>query len=393
MTAILNSITGSLYGCTVKNSLIIDSPSKAQINSVTGTHTGGKSDNDVAIFLISSGPIQYFPRGMDKFFKNLIGIGIYSTTIKEIHQDDLKPYTKLQYLDLLTNNIEVLNDGLFDYNPEMVGIRMDSLKISQIGMNVFGHLQKLLTLHFCGNVCTGRAADNSRTGVLGVLESVKATCGDPEFTKLEEKIKVLEAEAKNLKCDNLQTFNQNRLNFETELKSSKFASSGSLLSRFKILKDVNIEEFHKQKCCQKCCKLDEYHAQNLEKFNNITKSINILEISQTTSFSLLDEKMLRFDENLQGFFYNLNSYNKEMSEKITIIGQKMENFDNMVGTSETNVTEVADKMEQDFEITRKVLFKTLDTKIEELEKRLIKKIENIVGENIKKVLNAIKSEY
>ena len=103
--------------------------------------------------------------------------------------------------------------------------------------------------------------------------------------------------------------------------------------------------------------------------------------------------MLRFEENLQGFFYNLNAYNKEVSEKISIIDQKMNNFDNKVGTSKTNVTEAAEKMKQDFEITRKVLFKTLDTKIEELEKRLIKKIENIVGENIKKVLNAIKSEY
>ena len=183
---------GDKYRCLVENDLTIDSPEKVQIETVSGTHMSGKSNDDEIYFHMIDKPIQYFPRGMEKFFKNLKGIALWGSQIKEIHQEDLKPYQKLENLFFSSSNIEIIEEGLFDFNPDMDTIIFQKSKIFHISPTVFNNLPKLTTLYLEGNKCTNKDATNSRTGTLEVINSVKVLCISTEFLYLDATIKTLE---------------------------------------------------------------------------------------------------------------------------------------------------------------------------------------------------------
>ena len=110
----------SKYCCTVRNTLNIDSSEKAQIEAISGNHISGKTNDDEIYFWINSnGDVKYFPRGLENFYKNLKGILIIGTSIKEFHQEELKPFDKLEYFQLSTSSFEIVEEGLFDFNPNL----------------------------------------------------------------------------------------------------------------------------------------------------------------------------------------------------------------------------------------------------------------------------------
>jgi len=189
---------GEVYRCEVSNNLNIYSPESAEIVAVNGAHMSGKSNNDEIYFHAADKHIEYFPRGLEKFFTKLTGILIWRSKLREIHQDDLKSYTKLKYLNLGENNIEVINDGLFDYQPDIEVFTCGSCKIFHISPTVFDNLHILATLYLGGNKCTSKHSTNNRTGVLEVIKSVKYTCINPSLLKLNEKLKNLEDDYINL---------------------------------------------------------------------------------------------------------------------------------------------------------------------------------------------------
>jgi len=124
---------GKVYVCFVPNSPNITSLDAAQIDDTSGTHKAGyNDDNVVAISVYNKALVHYFPRGLNKFFKNLKGIEIHSTGLKEIHQSDLKDYPKLINLWLWNSNLEIIEENLFEFNPNLEAINLNSNKISRI---------------------------------------------------------------------------------------------------------------------------------------------------------------------------------------------------------------------------------------------------------------------
>lgn len=132
---------GAVYTCKLRNTLNITSP-EITIDSISTNHTSGKSHDDVQGIYDQPGGknIQYFPRGLDKFFKNIIFIDLNNGRIKEISQDDLKVFPLLEALDLFDNNIEAIEAGLFDFNPNLKVIWLTN-KILHIESNVFKCVQ------------------------------------------------------------------------------------------------------------------------------------------------------------------------------------------------------------------------------------------------------------
>ena len=128
---------GDKYRCLVKNNIDIDLRGEEEIKTITGTHMSGKSDDSDIHLHISSKAIQYFPRGMEKFYKNLKGIIIWHSQLKEIHQEDLKSYPDLNNLYLSGNDIEIIEDGLFDYNPDIEVIIFEKTKLFHISPTAF----------------------------------------------------------------------------------------------------------------------------------------------------------------------------------------------------------------------------------------------------------------
>lgn len=96
----------TLYQCNVKNVFKITQPDTI-IESANGAHTKGRSDSMVEyIFINKKGIINYFPSGLKEVFTKLLKIEITEVELMEIHQNDLKPFTDLEFLILDNNQLK-----------------------------------------------------------------------------------------------------------------------------------------------------------------------------------------------------------------------------------------------------------------------------------------------
>lgn len=177
----------SNYCCLVQNSLNITSPETAQIDSVDGSHILNRTKNDEVIFWSDGKIINYFPRGLEKFFKFLTGILVISCHLKEIYAEDLKEYTNLTYLDINDNDIEVLEENLFYYNGKLEAISMHNNKLIHIAPSILDNLDNLVS--FYNIECIGIGANNNRSAVIEVVKAIKRNCSNLEYSRLYKSIK------------------------------------------------------------------------------------------------------------------------------------------------------------------------------------------------------------
>jgi len=210
---------GTIYWCDVQNAVNITSLDAAQVD---GTHQAGyNNDNVEALNLNCKGQLHYFPRGFNKFFKNLKAISIYNCSQKEIHKSDLKEFPKLMNFHMPYNNLEILEENLFEFNPKLEAIDLDYNKISHINPNVFDKLTNLRNFHLESNTCINMGASNNPTAVQNVIKAAKTQCMNSEYSDLTQKIQSLQNESKNL---NLEIFKEKLKNLENEIKNSKFTN-------------------------------------------------------------------------------------------------------------------------------------------------------------------------
>ncbi|KAL7019586.1 hypothetical protein ACKWTF_011173 [Chironomus riparius] len=167
---------GVLYDCEVKNNPNITSKESAQISSVAGSHHWFKNNNDVAGFAVKSQTVHYFPIGLHDTFKNLKLISIKKCGLKEIHQSDLKGFSKLTFLNLAFNDLEVIEKGLFDFNPNLKILGFYESKVTHIDFNAFDNLNKLTYLWVYAIPCINKDIYDSRVDVEEAIGIMKVKC-------------------------------------------------------------------------------------------------------------------------------------------------------------------------------------------------------------------------
>lgn len=169
---------GTIYYCDIKNNPLITSPQTVVIESLSGFHTTDHENFDVNGFRAYRKKIKLFPVGLENYFENLKAIAIYHSGLKEIHQRDLKPFSKLIFLNFYGNKIEFLEEGLFNSNLDLEFIGLGMNKIYYVNSKVFDNLRKLTHLKFAGNKCIDDYAENNATAVLKILDKIKDECGN-----------------------------------------------------------------------------------------------------------------------------------------------------------------------------------------------------------------------
>ncbi|XP_070500152.1 leucine-rich repeat-containing protein 70-like [Chironomus tepperi] len=174
---------GDVYTCQFKYNLNISSPDNAYILSSSGTHLEQKCYDDVLAINSENKDIQYFPKGLEFIFKNLKAIDLQNNGLKELYQSDLTSFRSLVYLDLGKNDIEVLEDGVFDNNPHLEVISFYGNKIYHIDLQVFDSLSKLYHLVLDNNRCINKSARRDRSGVEQIVQDTKIMCQNSEFLK------------------------------------------------------------------------------------------------------------------------------------------------------------------------------------------------------------------
>jgi hypothetical protein len=104
--------------------------------------------------------MNFFPRGLTNFFKNVENIYTPSVKLQEITKDDLAQFGgKLILFGISYNEIRVIEGDLFVNNPNLEVTYLEGNKIVQIDSGAFDGLQQLYGLWVFSNPCTD---DNAR---------------------------------------------------------------------------------------------------------------------------------------------------------------------------------------------------------------------------------------
>jgi len=210
---------GTIYKCVVQNIVNITSLDEAQIDSIYGTHLTGYNNDNVEGFSVAQGQIHYFPSDLNKFFKNLKGISISSTGLKEIHQRDLKDFPKLMNLYLYSSDLEIIEENLFEFNPNLDLMSLNTNKITHIDPHVLDRLLKLKTLYIFQNTCINMATSNNQTALQNIIRTAQLQCTNLVYSNLEQQVKYLEFESQFLNSESLKDKIEN---LENGIKNSQF---------------------------------------------------------------------------------------------------------------------------------------------------------------------------
>lgn len=255
------------YRCEVYNNPNISSKESAQIDLVNGTHMKGKFNNDEIFFHSAHKIINYIPSGLEKVFTNLRGIVLWNSGIKEVRRNDLKTYKKLTYLLIADAcKIEVLEDGLFDLNPQMEFIGFENCQIFHIYPKIFDNLHHLKGLYFKGNTCVIKRSAPNATVIKEVIENVKVNCRNPDYSNLDVKFTKLEEESKNLNLKSISAYIVSLKDLQTEFNASKITNSTNLIERIHVLEN-------KGEILEAISELKEFQTKQNETIENLNKSI------------------------------------------------------------------------------------------------------------------------
>ncbi|XP_070491072.1 uncharacterized protein [Chironomus tepperi] len=221
-----------VYLCDVKNNLNLESRQLAIIDSSNGTHKGDKNDTYVTGFLADNKNMKYFPRNLENFYPNLKAIAIFNGRIKEIDQMNLKPFPMLLELNLNNNDIEILDENLFFYNPLLEYVEFSKNKIYFIGLRIFDELKMLTVLKLEMTACIDEIEETVNK-TKKIINNVKQKCSNLDFFGVEKELRKLED---SLICVNSETFPYFEQKFKTieiQFKESKLPQPASLEKRFK----------------------------------------------------------------------------------------------------------------------------------------------------------------
>lgn len=203
------------YTCDVKY-LRITQKNDRTITEVFGDHLRLKSSDEVTHFNSKSNIIKFFPLNLPTFFKNLASIQIENATLREIEHTDLRQLGgTLKNLWLSETNIEALESGLFNYNPNISKLRFESNKIKHVDDGVISHLENLEELEFLENTCYYGSAHN-RYEVQMTINEIELKCKDATYMAkryqmqledLKDKMGRIEVECKCCKCEESEVRN------------------------------------------------------------------------------------------------------------------------------------------------------------------------------------------
>jgi Leucine rich repeat len=147
---------GNIYFCDVK--VIRFNNTNRAVTGVSQNHLSGKSDSDVKGITFNNQPMNFIPRNLSKYFKNIQGLEIQSASLKAVSKDDLQQFPDLRLIYFYNNLLKTLEDDLFSYNPKLQHINFSTNKITKVGPNLLGSLKCLRQAEFSCNICIDQNA-------------------------------------------------------------------------------------------------------------------------------------------------------------------------------------------------------------------------------------------
>lgn len=156
-------LTLNEYSC-IPAALISDG-NLSHVFDVTGNHSSGKTNEDVKGFEIESNHqhLNRIPKGIEKFFPNLIAFVWYDGNLTTLIADDLKPFPKLQLFSALINKLVSVDGYLFKHTPTLKVIYLNVNLLENVGFGLLDGLNNLTNAYFQNNSCIHWIANSPAT--------------------------------------------------------------------------------------------------------------------------------------------------------------------------------------------------------------------------------------
>lgn len=167
--------------CLVEN-LVITSPNKV-IKSIDGN----LSPSQFIGIEIKNTTMNYFPKGIGKFFPNLKVLRVRNTKLKVIEKNDFKFMSKLEMIDISGQDLKNLDGNLFDYTPKLRFVYLSTNQLNHIGFGLLEGLKQLQEAYFSFNACIDRDA-TSENEIPGLILEMKKTCPPAKGVKCKKKL-------------------------------------------------------------------------------------------------------------------------------------------------------------------------------------------------------------
>ena len=328
-------LTDEVYSCIVKDELKIYT-SDVNINEIKGSHLPGKINNHISGLVIEDKKTEYFPLNLGEKLENLLALRIKFGRLREVHQDDLKKFSKLIHLNLDENNIEALDDDLFEFNTELKLIWLSKNKIKSIGEPCFSELTKLSDLDLLDNTCTNERVKDAQ--VNQAISKIKQQCFKPDIELENLKLRYLKLtikysksvnDNKNLREKNFQMLNEVRTLKDRKLKCIEGSETvkGNETVEFNPLVEENETTMDQ---------LQNENAKLNETSRTIRNDINKLQTCIKTNTEL-NNQVEKMNINYQILKKSLANERKKSQDKIALFEDILSSSGNKFNDVQTNL--------------------------------------------------------
>lgn len=164
------------YTCTVLN--LSTNATKRNVSDVHGKHQPQYTNDHVTQLYMQNQQMEYFPTGFTNFFHNIVAVHAGMNKLKYLEKNDLKEFTTMRYLYLYTNQLEVLQSDVFQYNQALEYISFYNNRLMHIGSKILLPLKRLKTAYFNKNICIDHQAVASEQGISDLRLEIAQRCSD-----------------------------------------------------------------------------------------------------------------------------------------------------------------------------------------------------------------------
>lgn len=141
---------GEYRVCLVKD-LVITTP-----NKVVTSVNGDINPSQLIGIDIKDQTMNYFPKGLGKFFPNLMFLRSRKSHLKTLHKEDFKSMSQLEWIAIYGQDIETLDSDLFEYTPKLNLVYLEKNKIKHVGDGLLRGLKDLNFAYFSDNPCINK---------------------------------------------------------------------------------------------------------------------------------------------------------------------------------------------------------------------------------------------
>lgn len=148
------------------------------ITNVTGTHLAKYDNSNITQIHIFKHKFEYFPRGMNDFFENIIAIHAGMNGLAFLEKDDMRVFDKLRFLYLYNNVLQTLTSDVFEENLQLEYVSFYGNLLKQIGSNILTPLKSIKTAYFNKNICIDKQAVHNLREIAEIKLEIAQSCSN-----------------------------------------------------------------------------------------------------------------------------------------------------------------------------------------------------------------------